>query len=237
MKLNFLGRGSAFNVKEGNTSAYFTEGNELFLIDCGENIFERIIKKDLLKDIKTINVFITHTHPDHIGSLGSLIFYSFLVLKSPVNIIIPRSSPHLHDILLLLDIWGCTKEMYKIVRDIVLDGKYSSFKSVRFNEVEHSKAIPSYSIVFNTENGAILYTGDTNDLEYIKHFFKLTRNIDVLYVDSTSLDYEDNPHLYIGLLKGIVPCYFRNKIYCMHINDDTCIELAESFGFNVVQVD
>ena len=57
MDLKFLGRGSAFNVLEGNTSCYFIEKDELFLIDCGENVFNCLIKKKLseyklLKKIK-----------------------------------------------------------------------------------------------------------------------------------------------------------------------------------------
>ena len=49
MNLLFLGRGAAFNPKEGNTSAYFLENNQLFLIDCGESVFERIINKKNIK--------------------------------------------------------------------------------------------------------------------------------------------------------------------------------------------
>ena len=48
MKLNFLGRGSAFNPVEGNNSAYFIDDNQLFLIDCGENVFGRIKKINCL---------------------------------------------------------------------------------------------------------------------------------------------------------------------------------------------
>ena len=40
MELKFLGRGSAFNVKEGNTSAFFYSNGELFLIDCGESVLK-----------------------------------------------------------------------------------------------------------------------------------------------------------------------------------------------------
>lgn len=38
-KLKFLGRGSGYNVKEGNTSAYIIKNNSLLLIDCGNDIF------------------------------------------------------------------------------------------------------------------------------------------------------------------------------------------------------
>ena len=71
MELKFLGRGAAFNPKEGNNSAYFIENNQLFLIDCGENIFERLVENGLLESVESINLMITHTHSDHVGSLGS----------------------------------------------------------------------------------------------------------------------------------------------------------------------
>lgn len=80
MKLSFLGRGSAFNPKEGNNSAYFISDNQLFLIDCGENIFGKILENKLLDNIETINLMITHTHSDHVGSLGSLVNYAFLCI-------------------------------------------------------------------------------------------------------------------------------------------------------------
>ena len=44
MELKFLGRGSAFNVKEGNTAAYYKEGDKMLLIDCGETVFSTIVK-------------------------------------------------------------------------------------------------------------------------------------------------------------------------------------------------
>ena len=47
MELLFLGRGSAFNSYEGNTSAYFIDKNELLLIDCGESILERIMENKI----------------------------------------------------------------------------------------------------------------------------------------------------------------------------------------------
>ena len=59
MELNFLGRGGAFNTKEGNNAAYFVENNELFLIDCGETVFESLNNGFLLIFI-LIYVFILY---------------------------------------------------------------------------------------------------------------------------------------------------------------------------------
>lgn len=61
MELKFLGKGGSDNQLQGNTSAYFIENRCLFLIDCGENIFERILRKQLLNDVDKVFIFITHT--------------------------------------------------------------------------------------------------------------------------------------------------------------------------------
>ena len=98
MELFFLGRGAAFNPKEGNNSAYFVENNQLFLIDCGESIFERLVESGVLESVEAINLMITHTHSDHIGSLGSLAMYSFYTLHKPLNIILPENAKHLPNI-------------------------------------------------------------------------------------------------------------------------------------------
>ena len=59
MELLFLGRGAAFNPIEGNTSCYFIENNELFLIDCGETTFQNLIKNNILNNIKNIHIMMS----------------------------------------------------------------------------------------------------------------------------------------------------------------------------------
>ena len=56
--LNFIGNGACFNTDFGNTSAYYIDNktHSLLLIDCGETVFERIMKHQLLERIKTIRV-------------------------------------------------------------------------------------------------------------------------------------------------------------------------------------
>lgn len=104
MDLIFLGRGSAFNTCEGNTSAYFIDNNELFLIDCGESVFGELKERNILNDVSCVNILITHTHSDHVGSIGSLIMYCYYVLKIGVNIIVSKDSLYTDDITLLVRI-------------------------------------------------------------------------------------------------------------------------------------
>lgn len=76
--LKFLGRGSAFNREEGNTSAYIKTKDCFFLIDCGELVYDEIEKRRLINEnIKSVNILITHLHGDHAGSLSSFIFWCY----------------------------------------------------------------------------------------------------------------------------------------------------------------
>lgn len=234
MDLIFLGRGSAFNTSEGNNSAYFIDKNELFLIDCGESIFERIIERNLLYDISCVNVMISHTHSDHVGSIGSLIMYCYYVLKIGVNIIVSRDSLYNDDIVDLARIFGCTPDMYRIVYVEDYNNKYTLFNSVKYVKTNHVLQISSYGILFNTDNGIVYYSGDTSDLDNIFDLINSGVVIDKIYVDTTSVDAVNNVHVYIGNLYELIPIDLRNKVYCMHVNDKKCIDMAIEFGFNVV---
>lgn len=236
MDLTFLGRGAAFNPKEGNTSAYFIENKKLFLIDCGESVFERIIENDLLKDIEVINLMITHTHSDHIGSIGSLVMYSFFTLQKPINIILPNHEEYIVHIKNILNAFGCFESMYKIVLENEFDNKYERFTNIRYLKTNHYNGLICYSLLFNTPNGIIYYSGDTRETTIIEELIRGKENIDKLYIDVTTADFKGNVHIYIGILKDIIPENLKNCVYCMHFNNDECIEKAKELGFNVVEV-
>lgn len=236
MELKFLGRGSAFNFKESNTSAYFIENDELFLIDCGEDIFKKIIKLKLLESINTINLMITHTHSDHVGSIGSLILYSYFVLNKKFNIIIKDDKKYLNSIKKMLNVFGIRKEMYSFISELQMCNKYNSFKSIRYIKTKHYKGLNSYSIIFDTSEGIIYYSGDTCELNNIRLILKESKKIHKLFVDVSSADFNGNPHIYIENLNKIIPSNMKDKIFCMHLNDNRCIKLAKSFGFNVVEI-
>ena len=76
-KLRFIGTGGCFSKENINNSAYLKEDGHLILFDCGETVFHQILKNDIIDtDINRIDIIITHIHADHVGSLGSLIFFT-----------------------------------------------------------------------------------------------------------------------------------------------------------------
>ncbi len=234
MDLNFLGRGNSSNYLEGNTSAYFIENNELFLIDCGESVFSKLLENDLLEDISKVHVMITHTHSDHIGSLGSLIMYCFFNKHIKINIILPANAKHWNNIITILKAIGCDG-MYNINYEDEYDDRFQTFDVIEYVETKHVDYLACYSIIFYTHEGIIYYSGDSNNLDIVLNLLKDNVKISKMYIDVTSTNSKDNIHLYIGKLIEKIPSNLKEKVYCMHFNNQKCIDEARSNGFHVVK--
>ena len=143
--LNFIGTGSAFNTELGNNSAFVKNNDSLILIDCGGTVFHRLQELSLLDGLQNLYIVITHTHPDHIGSLGDLIFYSYYILKQRPTIFF-KSKELLEGILVNI---GVTAEMYNINSSEKIYVKDTQFKdfSIEFMPVPHVDTIPAYGFV------------------------------------------------------------------------------------------
>lgn len=68
--LNFLGTGAAHAVELGSSSAVLErDGQPMLLIDCGPDTLDRYVAA---YGAPPLNVYITHTHMDHVGGLERL---------------------------------------------------------------------------------------------------------------------------------------------------------------------
>ena len=253
--LKFLGRGSAFNAKEGNTSAYYiTNENNLLLFDCGSTVFQKIQEKNLLKNINMLIVFVTHTHSDHIGSLSTLIEYCFYTLKRDIEVIYPDKE-HIVNILNAL---GVTPNMYNYHGSVSEygdnDNEKTFFIQTKHNDqitylsfevphVDHFKSY-AYIVYFKENNTVVYYSGDItaenfrNDymLEALGLIDDGDKNV-ILYHDTCLADYEGNVHTPLRFLKELIPEDKRKYVYCMHFDKDETILKAKEDGFNVVEVE
>ncbi|WP_010252712.1 MBL fold metallo-hydrolase [Acetivibrio cellulolyticus] len=232
--LKFLGIGSAFNTTLGNTSAFIKKHCSILLIDCGSTVFSRLQKLGLLSDVSYLYIAITHTHPDHIGSLGELIFYSHYALNCKPRIFFPDA----HLLSSILDNMGVNAEFYEILSSpqIKISDEFLSSADLTFIPSSHVERIPSYSILIKCENHSIFYSGDSNKIS--DSILNSLENgyIDILYQDTCSLDYTGNPHLYIGKLIEYVKPSLRSKICCMHLDQNFERIYAIQSGFNVAEV-
>lgn len=242
MILRFLGRGSAFNTRECNTSAYIiTEDKSLILLDCGEKVFNKLINTNLLSDISSVHVLITHLHSDHVGSLSSLIYYCYYIKKMKINVYFPYTDEH--ELKEYLSLQGnIDNATYNLI--YMPCNSYSTIELPTCNviiapkEVSHDINLNCYGYYIKYLGKSIWYSGDCND---IPKDIKI-ENIDEFYQDTCDKDYEGNVHLSLSKLRTLIPKEYRNKVYCMHIDNSDITTLPHKYfmgeiinaGFNLV---
>jgi ribonuclease BN (tRNA processing enzyme) len=85
MKVTFLGVGSAFSRKHGNSNLLVESGHLKLLIDCSRACFPSLDEYGLsVKDIT--HVLITHLHADHIGGLEEIAIMCKFVYEQKITL-------------------------------------------------------------------------------------------------------------------------------------------------------
>ena len=225
--LNFIGNGSCFNTDFGNNSAYYIdkEKKSLLLIDCGETVFERLMKQKLLERIKDIDILITHMHTDHIGSLSSLLFFCEYGKGIIPTVIYPEKNTMNQ----YLSLVGNEPQAYMLISPRECE-KYG----IQEIKQEHSKFINAYGYVLELGGRRIYYSGDTKTISkpIIEAFKK--GEFDEFYQDTSR--YETPAHMNIEILRELFSEGERNKITCMHFDDEITKRKAECLGFDIARV-
>lgn len=232
--LKFNGIGSAFNTKLGNTSAFIKKSKSLLLIDCGGTVFDRLLKLNLLQKFENIYIIITHTHPDHVGSLGEVIFYSYYILNKKPNIYFPQKELMEN----FLGYIGVSNKMYNLEDNNIAE-IYDSFLGkvkLEFISVTHVDTIPSYGFFITLNDEKVYYSGDSNNISSRVIDELKQGKIIKLYQDTCGLDYEGNNHLSLKRLCTMIPSQLRYKIYCMHLDTHITEKQIIDSGFNLVNV-
>lgn len=232
--LSFIGIGSAFNTEMGNTSAFIKRNRSLLLIDCGGTVFHRLQELNLLNGLENLYIIVTHTHPDHVGSLGEVIFYSYYILKCIPTILFPNKEL----VEGFLNSIGVSAEMYKLNSTEIIDVNDKQLGKLRieFLPVSHVDIIPAYGFIMKLEEKSFYYSGDANNISANVVNRIISGEIDRVYQDTCGLDYQGNNHLSLKKLCSIVQPEFRNKIYCMHLDKHIKNKEIRDKGFNVVEV-
>jgi phosphoribosyl 1,2-cyclic phosphodiesterase len=231
MNLNFIGTGSAFNTKLGNTSAFIRCRNSMLLIDCGGTVFHRLTELKLLEGLKQLNIVITHTNPDHVGSLGDLIFFSYFTLGIVPKLYFPDADwikGFLHYI-------GVEDNMYELSGSMTAEISIRDFDRIKlsFIPVPHLPALPAFGFVFVDEGRRYYYSGDANGIpESILYELK-NGTLETIYQDTCGLEYEGNAHLSLGKLCEAIPEGLREKVCCIHHDGFLDIEKVKEAGFKL----
>lgn len=222
MELTFLGTGSAYNPTLGSTSAYCILGRTLFLIDCGETVFEAMVAHKLLDKIDTIFLAVTHFHSDHIGSIGSMFSYCSNVLNKRIYLYYPTS-----DICSLLNVTGVPSSMY-VYCNSVPSGLPFNIKAI---EVKHDPMIKCYGYEIIDTDTTIFYGGDSSEISEDTIKKLKSGKYSHVYQDTT-YEYRRplSAHNSLEELAVQIEPKYRNRITCMHFGSDFTARVS-ALGF------
>ena len=217
--LSFIGVGDAFSYQLGNCSAFYKESNSMLLIDCGESVFENILANELLEDVENLYVLITHFHSDHIGSLGSLMFYCDKIGIKNINIMYPD----LDKLDQLIKIFGVNKCNYKLIRP----------SDLGITEIlqKHS-FMRCYGYILHINEKKIYYSGDTKSIPEFVVDLLLNGEIDYFYQDVRIT--ENDYHISFDELVRLIPENHRGKVKCMHYGCEDVDEITKK-GFSIAK--
>lgn len=231
--LNFIGTGGAFSNKYVNNSAYYLLNNKLVLFDCGETVFHEILKLDIINDnINCIDIIITHFHSDHVGSLGSLLFYCRFKKIKEVNVIFPiRELPYS-----LLRIYGISEELFNVKTPSEISDYYLKEYNQMHGDVDsQGNIIPMPSYGYHLINGEdnFFYSGDTCCIDDIVLEKFRNKEIKYLYHEVTNDGYR--AHLQLDELVSLIKLEERNRVICMHLGDGVDVGKIKKLGFRSVR--
>lgn len=236
--LTFLGYGAAFNTSLGNTSAYKVIGDKLFLIDCGSMIFHELKNRDIfsLNNIKEIVVVVTHTHSDHIGSLGDLILYGYYSLGTFEEKNVTVYAPKIVRLNEIMQLMGVTEAKYNYIGIEALEEVQDTATEIKMKAipVNHVVELDCFAYELQIDDKKIYYSGDANDIPKNILSSLLKGDYDAFYQDVCLQEFSYNIHMPLRILKEKIPSEFRKTVHCMHLDEKFNRQEAIDAGFKIV---
>ena len=221
MNLTFLGLGAAFFPALRNTCAYYKEGDQVYLLDCGATAFVQLMKDKVLDGVRKVTCFISHRHPDHTGSLGTLAAYGTYVGHFDVVIVHPDEA-----IAKLLTYAAVTEQEYQFVQT---DHYQDERLDVQFHPVQHTPGLPAWGFTLTMDGETIYYSGDGEMPPKAVWDDFCAGKIARLYQDAGRTAH--GGHGDFEALKAMCPLELRSRLYPIHLNCDYRDEIvAEGFG-------
>lgn len=200
MKFRFLGVGGAFEPQFGNSAALLDTGKDtLLLLDCGGTTFCRLKELDLAA--KVTHILVTHLHDDHVGSLGSLMFYRYYVQSCPMELLCPpQLEAPLRNLLRQQYTAGPLEERVVIRR---LEGEPSDpsrlVGTARIDFIDttgqHQPDMPTCAYLIELPGELIAYSGDLGNPDLLFRELEARQlNPTVVFHDVIFQEMHDGPH-------------------------------------------
>ncbi len=164
MRITLLGTGFAIPTKERAQSGILVETDELMLFDCGAGVLGRIAQSRY-DHIDIDHIFFTHHHLDHNSDFLALLKANFLRGRNHLNMYGPIGTKEWID--RLFDAYPYLKGRFELKIE-EMNGKHVKLQgcTVSCENMEHS--MPSIGYRIESEDGSVVYTGDTMPCEAVK---------------------------------------------------------------------
>lgn len=230
-ELKFLGNKGAFSLGNNN-AAYYKLNDILIIFDCGETVFKEVKNRNIIDDaIKRVDVIITHFHSDHVGSLGSLLFYCRYRKIKDINIIFPIKEMVYN----LLNLYGISDEIYHVLQPQEVDDYYLKEYKVRHGDIRNKKLVlmPAYGYHFKDCLNNFFFSGDSATIN--KQILKLfnEEKINILYHDVSMDGYKT--HVQLEEIEKLITKEKRKRVFLMHLNDSVDEEKLLDLGFQIAR--
>ncbi|MBN1221875.1 MAG: MBL fold metallo-hydrolase [Candidatus Aminicenantes bacterium] len=223
----FLGSGgSVATVDRDNTSFLIDHDDILILVDCPGSVLQKI--KKLGFDPAAIQtILVTHTHPDHIYGLPSLI-HGLMLMEMAIDLY--GSEKTIDFCRRLLDLFHLLDAKIKCRVNFIAIGPNTASilgQSIRFVglPVPHASSSLAYHFTFSLEQKTLLYSGDTpvhpplfekaKDIDFLIHdcsapsrFFKRFPSLKTMHTNSLEL----GKHALQAGVGCLIPCHFFGEI-------------------------
>ncbi|MGB6301320.1 MAG: MBL fold metallo-hydrolase [Rivularia sp. (in: cyanobacteria)] len=253
-KLLFLGSGSAFTVGTDNYQSNMLligDTGKKLLIDCGSDIRYSLYKEGF-SYLDITDIYISHSHADHIGGL------EYIGFSSKFD---PRcEKPRLYlDKEMMGNLWNNSlsggmkyienkivtlEEFFQPVK--IDEDKVFSWENIKFNTIKlihvnsGSVVIPSYGLFFEVNGIKIFLTTDTQmNWDSLKKYYL---QADIIFQDCETAKFPSGVHAHYQELLNI-PLSIKNKMWLYHYHpgelpnakkDGFCgfVERGQEFDFS-----
>ena len=217
--LQFFGRGSAF--ADSHNCAFFRCRDELVLLDCPMDAFQKLKHADLTSGVSRIRVLLTHTHGDHAGGIPMLIHYAFFILHIPVTVQAPSPAVR-EDLRLILDhLEGCDPRGYTLQDPESADPPFTAVPI----PTQHVPALEGrcFGYYLSVDGQECVYTGDSCTLE---PFLPYLHAGVTLYTETCW--HRSAVHMHIGAFLPVLTALTEQgvRVYLMHLDDEEKIASA-----------
>jgi len=227
MKLYIFGSCSGTEPVEGrhHTAFAFELNDRIYWFDAGENCSytAHLMGVDLLR---VSDIFISHTHMDHVGGLGNLLWNirkisnrtNKLPMYGDVKVYIPNEITFKGILTILENTEGNYKTKYNTLSEKITDGIILKNDDIEVIAV-HNMHMPKYenewssfSFVIKAEGKKVVYSGDIKEFEELS--FVLEDGCDLLLMETGHHTAKDI------CLKIKEAGYQINEIYFLHHGRD-----------------